>query len=155
MKFLAALTFLLPAVHVAASIEYFGLRTGTQPGARVVVKSPEDPNYYVVVDSGSGVVPERFRWGPERIIIDLNGKAVLVDRRDDDYLHAAPIEKGTEGFDFDCEGALVKNDDQGEMWFLCPVEGDANKKKLRFSIYYDFDCEEINLYKIPLSAVYA
>ena len=148
MKLLAALTLLLPAVHVAARREYFGLKTGPHVGAPVVVKSPEYPEYYVV-ESGSGVVPERFHWGDEHIIVDLAGKAVLVDRTDDGYLHISLINNATPGFSFDDEDALVKNDDQGEMWFLCPVEGDANKNKLRFSIYTDLTCDTIDLYMIP------
>ena len=103
MKLLAALTLLLPAVHVAARIEYFGLRTGTQPGAQVVVKSPEYPDYYVVVESGSGVEPERFHWGDENRIVDLDGNAVLVDEF---FIHISPIFLGSgirlfEGIDKD------------------------------------------------------
>ena len=152
MKLLAALTFLLPAVHVAARIEYFGLRTGTQPGAQVVVKSPEYPDYYVVVESGSGVEPERFHWGDENRIVDLDGNAVLVDDRDNQYLHVSLIENATPGFTFDELDQLVKEDDQGEMWFLCPIGGDANGRRLlRLSAYQDMNnCPQTSVYQIPL-----
>ena len=151
MKFLAALTFLLPAVHVAAKPETFGLRTGTQLGAPVVVKSQEHPEYYVVVEFGRGVEPERFHWGPERKIIDLDGDAVLVDEEDNEYLRVSQIENATPGFTFDELNQLVKVNDQGEIWFLCPIGGDANGQRLlRFSGYQDVDCSETSVYKLPL-----
>ncbi|RKP29383.1 hypothetical protein METBISCDRAFT_24268 [Metschnikowia bicuspidata] len=154
MKLLAALTLLLPAVHVAAlpGIDIvalpgnFGLRIGPNSDDPVVVKSPEHPEYYVVDESVRGGTALRFELGDNNILIDQDKKSVIVDDLGDLRV-GLDVKLATSGFFFDKDGKLSTLNDVGESFYLCPLSP-PGKMKLRLSLYLEPDCQGIDLYKI-------
>ena len=133
MKLLAALTFLLPAVHAVPVREEFGLIIGAHIG----------------MTRYEGFRPERFKWGPNGKILNEDGQGVFVDDNTGE-LGWTLIDNATSGFYLDEEDKLAKNYDE-RSWYLCPL--DHGYKKMRFSINGDPDCEAIDIYKIPLQGM--
>ena len=146
MKLLASLTLLLPALHVAADTQYFGLRTGTQLGAPVVVKSRENNFSYHVVYSGSGVEPEQFHFGAGGTIIDLDGDEVLLNPNTGDFINTL-TDDGTRGFYFDADGKLAKHNGDGKKWYLCHLLCLNGFEFLQFSNNREGLCEETEVYR--------
>jgi len=122
MKVLAALTLLLPAVHVAAISPYFYLRAGEDVNDPVVVKSRDHPGYYVVKDPDEAE-PESFVLGTGDTLIDLTGQAIYIGNENKGDLRAVRHDQGSREFYFDNDGELKKRDSNGEEFYLCTWGG--------------------------------
>ena len=146
MKLLAALTLLLPAVHVAALPGNFGLRIGPNTDDPVVVKSPKKPGYYVIDTSVTDGPAERFEWGDNEILIDQEEKSVFVDHYGDLRV-GLDVRWATTGFYFDKEKKLANRNNDEKSWYLCP-SGEAGIKTLQFTLSDVPDCKSIDLYEI-------
>ena len=143
MKLLAALTLLLPAVHVAALSGNFGLRIGPNHGDAVVIKSPENPLLYVVDTSVGGGPEERFEWIDNDTLIDQDKKFVQVGGEDN--LSARLHKWDVLGFYID-EKNKLKTNDKNKEFYICPPNG-RGKKLLKLSSFAWPDCEKVDVYQ--------